>query len=453
MSATIETGSPDQPAPRGSGPTPPPGIALRRLARRVHLLAGLAIAPFLAVLCLTGLAYAVAPSIDEVGYRDLWYVDTGGAAPRPVSEQVAAALATRPGAELASVQVPPTGRSTVVVLDEPGLADTEARAVYVDPSDNEVLGEITTVGGRSPMLAWLRELHGNLHLGDVGRLYAEFVAGWLPVVVLGGLLLWIGGRRRRTARALLAPRLAGSPESRLRSIHGALGLWLSVGLLALSVTGLTWSNYAGARVDDAIELLGARTPALAVPPVGVLPGVEPMSLDRALAVAEGAGLDRPLTVTPPAAADRQFRVAETADGLPIRRDAVAINPYTAELTDHLTWAEYPLLAKLTTLGIQAHSGTLLGLVNQIVLAAVAVGALVLLVVGCRMWWRNRPVRSAGPGPGDARLSPRAVLGVVLVTVLAAWAMPVLGVTLGAFLLLDLIVGRVRKRGTAAGPAR
>jgi uncharacterized iron-regulated membrane protein len=149
---------------------------------------------------------------------------------------------------------------------------------------------------------------------------------------------------------------------------------------------------------------------------------------------------------------RQFRVAETGDGLPVRRDAVAINPYTAELTDRLTWADYPVLAKLTTLGIQAHSGTLLGLVNQIVLAAVAVGALVLLVVGCRMWWRNRPVRSPGPGPGDARLSPRAVLGVVLVTVLAAWAMPVLGVTLGAFLLLDLIVGRVRKRGSPARSA-
>jgi hypothetical protein len=43
-----------------------------------------------------------------------------------------------------------------------------------------------------------------------------------------------------------------------------------------------------------------------------------------------------------------------------------------------------------------------------------------------------------------------VIGVVAVTVLVAWAIPVLGVTLGAFLLLDLIIGRVRKRGTPAG---
>ena len=39
------------------------GPALRSLTRRVHYLAGLAIGPFLVVLCLTGLAYAFTPTI------------------------------------------------------------------------------------------------------------------------------------------------------------------------------------------------------------------------------------------------------------------------------------------------------------------------------------------------------------------------------------------------------
>ena len=161
MSATTDSSSSVPPDSPISQSAPPAGVALRRLARRVHMLAGLAIAPFLAVLCLTGLAYAVAPAINEIVYRDLWYADTGGAASRPVSEQVAAALRSRPGAELASVGVPAPGSTTAVVLTEPGLAADEARVVYVDPSDNEVLGEIITVGGRPPVLAWLRELHGR----------------------------------------------------------------------------------------------------------------------------------------------------------------------------------------------------------------------------------------------------------------------------------------------------
>ena len=64
---------------------PPTGPALRSLTRRVHYLAGLAIGPFLVVLCLTGLAYAFTPTINEFVYRDLWTVDVGGSAPRPVS--------------------------------------------------------------------------------------------------------------------------------------------------------------------------------------------------------------------------------------------------------------------------------------------------------------------------------------------------------------------------------
>jgi uncharacterized iron-regulated membrane protein len=438
MSTTVESGNGH----------PSTGPALRSLIRRVHYLAGLAIGPFLAVLCLTGLAYAFTPTINEFVYRDLWTVDVGGSAPRPVSEQVEAALAAVPDAELAGVDAGEPGRSTAVVLQIPDLAADEERVVYVDPYDNDVLGELTTVGGRPPAQAWLRELHGNLLLGTVGRLYAEFAASWLPVVVIGGLVLWIGDRRRRGVRALFAPALRAGPMSaRLRMIHGALGLWLSVGLLAVSITGLTWSNYAGSRVDAVIDALDARAPALRDEPVELPPVAVRISVDHVLTVAESAGIERPLALTVPSGLDGRFEVAESGEGLPIRRDAVAINPYTAEITDRVGWADYPLPAKLTTLGIQAHSGTLLGLVNEIVMALLAIGALVLLALGYRMWWRRRGSANVSAdvrGPSLVQLEPRVGVGVVLATVVVAWAMPVLGVTLVGFLLLDVAVSRSRR---------
>jgi uncharacterized iron-regulated membrane protein len=98
--------------------------------------------------------------------------------------------------------------------------------------------------------------------------------------------------------------------------------------------------------------------------------------------------------------------------------------------------------RLTTLGIQAHSGTLLGLVNEIAMAALALGILVLVGCGYGMWWRRRSgaTRSV-PGPTLLQLPPRVIAAVVVVTVVAAWAMPVFGVTLAGFLVVDVLMNR------------
>ncbi len=245
---------------------------LRPLARRVHFLAGILVAPFLLVLSLTGLVYVFSPQIHDDLYAGQLFVQQVGDAPRPVAEQVAAALDAHPEAALLSVVPPPDADRTTRVnlavpsLDEPG----EARTVFVDPYTNYINGELTTVDGRMPANVWLRDLHANFHLGEVGRLYSEIAASWLPVLVVGGLVLWIGkqGRRRRTARELLVPVPRGKGEqARLRSVHGPLGIWLTVGLLVMSVTGLTMSRFAGWGLPT------AQPPTLAMDPVQV--GAEP----------------------------------------------------------------------------------------------------------------------------------------------------------------------------------
>ncbi|WP_436495195.1 PepSY-associated TM helix domain-containing protein [Actinokineospora sp. HUAS TT18] len=431
-------------APSPPATPPKPKSPLWALARRVHFMAGLAIAPFLAVLAATGLLYAFTPQLNDLLYSDKLYVAEPGGPVRPLADQVSAALAGHPDGKVKSVIVPTDpDRTTQVVLDAPGLAhgadhfSTETLTVYVDPYTAKVNGELVTVNNRPPAQVWLRELHGSLHLGDVGRLYSEFVASWLPFVVLGGLVLWIGRRRKRSARALLLPAATGSPRARTRSRHGALGLWLSLALLGLSATGLTWSNYAGANFDTAIAALNAKSPSLTAP--AVEQQGEAIGLDKALSVAREQGMQGQLTITPGASATKPLKIAETAEGLPVRKTTIAVDPYTAEVTARQGWDDFPLLAKLTTLGVQAHSGTLFGFANQLLLGLVALGALVLLVLGYRMWWRRRPTTGGfAPAPEPVwRLVPVPVL-VVAVLILGAvgWALPVLGVTLAAFVLVD-----------------
>ncbi len=73
---------------RGPGRTRSPsaaGAQLRPLARRVHFLAGILVAPFLLILCLTGLAYVFSPQIHDDLYSGQLFVSQVGAARQPLS--------------------------------------------------------------------------------------------------------------------------------------------------------------------------------------------------------------------------------------------------------------------------------------------------------------------------------------------------------------------------------
>jgi uncharacterized iron-regulated membrane protein len=431
------------------------GAALRPLARRVHFLAGILLAPLLLVLCLTGLVYVFSPQIHDGLYAGQLYVDEVGEKPRPVKQQVKAALAAHPEGEFRSV-VPPAepNRTTQVNLWVPGDGDpSHARTVYVDPYTNYINGELTTEGGRLPANVWLRNLHANLHLGEIGRLYSETAASWLPLISVGGLLLWLTkqGRRPRSAREFLVPAPRGKgAQLRLKSVHGPLGLWASAMLLVIGVTGLMMSRFAGPRLFD------VQPPRLAAAPVDV-PRHRSTSIgiDSVLNVARDHGLSGTLQVTPPAAPGQVFTVTETTPGLPIHRSAIAVDPYTGRITEHIGWDDYTRLAQIRTLGVELHTGTLFGLANQILLALFAVATIVLIAGGYRMWWKRSPYRGQlPPAPLPAlRQIPRPVGAVaVLLAVALGWYLPTFGVSLAVFVLVDIVINAIRRRRETSAKA-
>jgi uncharacterized iron-regulated membrane protein len=279
-------------------------------------------------------------------------------------------------------------------------------------------------------------------------------------MIIAGVLLWVAHQRRAGRlgwlRGLLTPVLRrGRGRTRARGMHASLGVWLGIGLLAVSITGLTWSQFAGTRIDMLQNALNASTPTLSAPVVPVPPGATTISVDRVLEVARADGLHGALKITPPAAPGEQFLVAETTDGLPIRKDKLAIDPYTGQITERLPWADYPLLAKLTSLGIEAHSGTLLGLANAIAMALLALGTLTALALGYRMWWHRRPTGGKGapaPPPVWSRLSQHVVFLTVLAAAAIGWALPVFGVSLAAFILLDAAINARKRRATTRSTA-
>lgn len=464
----------DRPLSAGPNPDPSPataarspeaadphssGTALRRLIRRVHFYAGVLVAPFLAVLCLTGIAYVFTPQIADMLYAEQLLVEPRPGPARPLDEQVAAALTTRPDATLASVEpAAAPDRSTAVVLTPRRAAEDEALAVYVDPYSAQVTGELQLTHGETPVQGWLREFHGNLQLGTVGAIYSEFAASWLPVLFVGGIVLWAGKRRSRR-RHLVVPAASARPgRARMMNWHGSVGIWLTAALVFISLTGLTWSTFAGDRFKTVLTALDARAPSLAAtvgPPPA--PDAPLIGADTALAAGRATGLEGPLTLTPPTKPGKAYVVAESSPSAPIQRDKIALDPYSGEVVESLRFADGPLLAQLTTIGILAHTGTLFGLINQLAMTAMALGILAVIFWGYRMWWQRRPTQGV-PRPLERRgvlaTTPQPVLfALILAAVFVGWLLPVFGASLALFLLADTVVGRIAVRRAAGSVTR
>ena len=458
MTSLSNQPTPVPPAPATTETPAAPGwAALRPLLLRVHFYAGLLIAPFLVVLCLTGLAYVFSPQLNDVVYQRELLVGPHTGPARPLDQQVDAALAAHPEGTLSSLVVPSDPeRTTGVVLAVRGLDPDLERTVYVDPYSGQVRGALDTWFDTPPLQTTLDGLHRNLLLGEPGRVYSELAASWLPFLVLGGLILWIARRRSRRVAVLLPPaRDTAAGRGRMRGWHGAVGIWLSAALLFISATGLTWSQYAGGRFQALVVAMDGSTPELTAERVPAASRA-PVSVQTVVDVARQAGLADRLKVTVPAEAGAVFTVAEVSNTWPIQRDQVAVSPTDGRITETILYQDWPLMAKLTRIGILAHMGSLLGLFSQLCLAAMALGLLAMVFWGYRMWWRRRPTRGGYAGAlaprGVARtLSQPVTFTLVLGAVFVGWLIPLFGLSLLAFVLVDGAVGALARRRSTAAP--
>ncbi|WP_407670569.1 PepSY-associated TM helix domain-containing protein [Nocardia suismassiliense] len=487
--STTETIRPDAelpPPPPESTPARKPATrnGLYALAMRLHFYAGIFVAPFILIAAVTGALYAISPTLESIVSRDLLAVEASGT-PKPLSEQISAAVATQPQLALAAVAPAPGAEDTTRVLfDDPSLGESERRAVFVNPYTAQPVGNSVVYGssGALPLRTWIDRLHRDLHLGEPGRLYSELAASWLWVIALAGLIVWIRRvrtrRNRNSAGWLFAPDRSQNGRGRTVNWHGSVGMWVLPIILLLSATGMTWSTYAGANITELRQQLSWTTPAVTMAlPGSVAPShdsggdhhdghqMSPMpsnpsdriaEVDRVEATARANGVNQAVEITIPAQPGQAFAVKERRMPGTYTVDAVAVDGATGAVTDRLAYADWPLMAKLTNWGIQFHMGLLFGLLNQLLLLAVMIGLITVLVRGYFMWWRRRPTRRTGrPALGRAprrgalrRSSPWIAVPVVALALVVGWFAPLVGLSLLAFLVVDVLVGVTARRRAA-----
>ncbi|WP_312463248.1 PepSY-associated TM helix domain-containing protein [Comamonas sp.] len=440
------------------------------LIRRLHLYIGLLVAPFIVVAAATGLLYALTPKLENQLYRSALQAESAPGAPaQPLSAQVQAALQALPAsAAVLAVRPAPDARSTTrVMVADAALGPSEYRSLFVSPYSLALQGDLTVYGtsGVLPLRKQLDLLHRQLLMGEWGRTYSELAASWLWVAALGGVALWWLSRPQRAgAQAAHAP---------LRRWHHGLGLWLLVGLLFLSATGLTWSRWAGGHFGQALQQMGWQTPSLnndlsanhagahahhhpadphadhaehQAAPMAMAGRAAmaptPQDFDTARALARQHGLaSSKLEIRPPAAAGKAWTVTEINRSWPTEVDALAMDLANGQVLHHNRFSDYPLASKLTRWGIDLHMGSW-GVLNQALLVLLGAGMVAMALTGW-LQWRKRPGRSREWLHGQLtlvhqwRLLPRtAALALLLVAAAVGWLLPVLGCSLLALLVLD-----------------
>ena len=455
-----------EPAP----PTPgsrnrPVTEQLRGLIARVHFYAGLFVAPFIVIAALSGALYALAPTLEKIVYQDQISA-TQAAAPLPLAAQIAAAQGHVPGLDLVEIwPADEPGVATRVLFADESLPDGQHRAVFVDPSDASVTGDLSSYSGLGelPLRSWISGLHSGLHLGEAGEIYSELAASWLFILALSGLFLWWRKVRasRNRRRAAMLTGLDARPGSRQKtmSLHATLGTWLVVAMVGIAATGLTWSTYAGGNINSVVTALNWRSDPLQTSLNGDAteenphaghegrPGGHAGHLDAAgqapiaLESARRAGLDGPLRMVAPDDDDTAWTVSQQWGPWVFSSDSVAIDGSDGRVIDRLDFHEQSLYSRLSSWGIYLHMGIMFGLPLQIALAATALGIVALAATGYRMWWTRRPTRGGlpaalGQSTGHAwfvyALAAAAALGVGLF-------LPVFGVSVAVFVVVDILV--------------
>jgi uncharacterized iron-regulated membrane protein len=378
------------------------------------------------------------------------------------------AVASVTGATGLSQYVAPYTPSTPALFE---VADGgEGVVVALDPYSGEVLRQ---TGAESTWNLFFERIHGTLMIGDLGDRLIEIAASLGLLMVATGLYL-VWPRRPGGTHDMLVPDLGAKGRAWWKSMHQVTGTWMSVVLAFFLVTGLAWAGIWGERFVQAWSTFPAekwdavplsdethvhlnghgekqvpwgleQTPlpeSGSAAGVDVLPEGTPLDLAAMEQLGRKIGIEGRMRISPPGDAESVWTISQNSmsyDGAsPTLDRTVHVDQYTGRVLADVRYADYGLAAKGMAVGIALHEGQL-GLWNFALNALFCAAVLFACVSGAVMWWKRRPAGAARlAAPPRPEALPYAK-GAILITLALAMAFPVLGLTLLAVTLIDLLL--------------
>lgn len=399
-------------------------------------------------MALTGAIYLFKPEIESVIYRSLQNVEVRPAV-ATASQWVAAAEQGLGGNVIQLTPPAEPGRAVRLVVEAGGTKLT----AFVDPSDARLLGT-TPDGG---VMAIVKRLHSLDIAGPQANLLVEVVAGWAIVMVCTGIFLWWP---RGQAGGVLTVR--GDPGRRVfwRDLHAVTGVFASGVIVFLAATGMPWSAVWGKQVraftteaglgrptapDRGGQHMGHATAAAradAMPwalqhaemSTGRVAGSP--SVDAVVARVDASGLGKPYVLSIPKTPGKAWTAAYVPNRIEGSR-TLYVDGVSGRVIGDVGWRQYGPAAKAIEWGIAVHQGQQYGWANRYLMLAGCIAVWLLGISAVSMWWKRRPKGrlAAPPRPGNGQ----AYLGLLVVVVPLGLIYPLVGASLVAVLLVDLVI--------------
>ncbi len=214
---------------------------MKKIFRKIHLWLSVPFGLIITLVCFSGAMLVFENEANEWFRRDLYYVETVKGSPLPMDkllEKVATTLPDSVAVTGVSISSDP-GRAYQVSLSKPRRA-----SLYVDQYTGEVKGKSERSGFFMFMFRMHRWLLDSMNPGNEGIFWGKMIVGvstlLLVFVLISGIVIW-WPRTRKALKNSLKITVSKGWRRFWYDLHVAGGMYALIFLLAMALTGLTWS--------------------------------------------------------------------------------------------------------------------------------------------------------------------------------------------------------------------
>ncbi|NVK18533.1 MAG: PepSY domain-containing protein [Methylocystaceae bacterium] len=434
-----------------------------KAAWRWHFYAGLYVIPFFIILALTGMTMSWISYIDgRDGERTTVPVQEHIL---PVSQQAQAALKAVGDGVLKQYVAPRSENlASIFRVDKDGVATM----VVVDPYNATVMEQFPR---RSGWYDLADNIHSDLLLGVTGDRMLEIAASLGVILLITGLYMW--WPRDTGWKTALLPTFGKGSRTTWKSLHGSLGIWISIIFLFFLISGLSWTGVWGAQLVQAwnsfpaekwdnvplsdvthasmnhgpkevpwnLELTPMPASGSSAGKNGLAQGLA-INVDTMDQLARELGFEGRYQMNIPTKENGVYtfsRDSMSTDSLdPTSDRTVHVDRYSGKILADIRYEDYSWFSKAMAVGIALHMGTM-GLWSVMAVTLACLSVLFLCVSSIVMWWKRRPVGRFGISPPPMPKNMPLWQGAVTIALIISLAFPLAGLTLISVFVLDHII--------------
>lgn len=214
---------------------------MKKIFRQIHLWLSVPFGLIITFICFSGAMLVFENEVNEISRHDLYYVKAVGTKPLPIEQLLDKVAATLPdsvsvaGVNISSVPE----RAYQVSLSKPRRA-----SLYVDQYTGEVKGRSERSSFFTFMFRMHRWLLDSMNPGNEGIFWGKMIVGVSTLlfvfVLISGIIIWWPRTRKALKNSLKISATKGWKRF-WYDLHIAGGMYALILLLAMALTGLTWS--------------------------------------------------------------------------------------------------------------------------------------------------------------------------------------------------------------------